>query len=556
MFHLQVLRKLEIEGLSPDFGPWVGNGLRSSASCQVGKPSPVHVSLLLGIFSCEYNDDSDTFLGLMRGECGLAVDGDKLGMESRRLVPAVQFGLWFFAFMLLESFVNRSVATLLGAQTVNAAYSLGIFCTATGLLAFGLAHAKREAWCERAVPIAAIACSMTSLGIAFAQHAALLAILSWTALLTCGFIGGHAHLEVAREFGESPLCGRVLGAATGTVVCVQFLVQNLAQGPGLELACIPASLVSLAVLHLRNTGTEPAPGSGSDANPNMQVRAWPQDLTDKQRHGLYLVIAAAILTVIFTLNDSIVVALDASGTIQLFSGVRLFYALGLVVAGLLYDLGPRFSFTFATVAAQMMAVLVPYFLQTPEWYTLNMTIFYFYGGFYVMFVTAEFVSFSTQMDRQALWAALGRTTRSYATTFAVIPVALLYDAFGVVALVVAGVILNMALLAVCVADTTLLARFRPPMLQEADPQSPAAASIKLSDEDVRHYARDLGLTDRESEVLALLVTTEDTNDKMANDLGISRRTLQRHIASVYNKADVQSRIGLYKALATHAANSD
>ena len=78
----------------------------------------------------------------------------------------------------------------------------------------------------------------------------------------------------------------------------------------------------------------------------------------------------------------------------------------------------------------------------------------------------------------------------------------------------------------------------------------------MSDEDVRHYARDLGLTDRESEVLALLVTTEDTNDKMANDLGISRRTLQRHIASVYNKADVQSRIGLYKALATHAANSD
>ena len=67
MFHLQVLRKLEIEGLSPDFGPWVGNGLRSSASCQVVKPSPVHVSLLLGIFSCEYNDDSDTFLGLMSG---------------------------------------------------------------------------------------------------------------------------------------------------------------------------------------------------------------------------------------------------------------------------------------------------------------------------------------------------------------------------------------------------------------------------------------------------------------------------------------------------------
>ena len=77
----------------------------------------------------------------------LEAENEKMIAKRHRLVPAVQFGLWFFAFMLLESFVNSRIATDLGAQAVNAAYSIGIFCTGTGLLAFGLVHAYRAAWC-------------------------------------------------------------------------------------------------------------------------------------------------------------------------------------------------------------------------------------------------------------------------------------------------------------------------------------------------------------------------------------------------------------------------
>lgn len=491
-------------------------------------------------------------------EYGLEANNNKLSIDSRRLVPVVQFGLWFFAFMLLESFVNSSAATLLGASAVNAAYSLGIFCTATGLLVFGLAHARSADLCKRAFIIVATACAVATLSIPFAQNAGLLAFLSCASLLSCGFVGGRVHLGMALEFGEGPWCGRAIGAATGIVVCVQFLVQNLAQGPALELVCIPASLVALVFFDVRHQDR------CMDANTGASVRTWTHDPADKQRHGAYLVIAAAILTVIFTLNDSIVVPLDASGTVQLFSGVRLFYALGLVVSGLLFDLGPRFCFTFTTVAVQIMAVLVPYFLRTPEWYNLNMAIFYFYGGFYVMFVTAEFVIFSAQMHHRALWAALGRTTRSYVAALSVIPVALLYDAFGVISLAAMAAVLNMALLAVCMADAMLLARCDMPERQGLEPpdaapqsiedaQEPAADPAKLSERDLDRYAQSIGLTGREAQVLVLLVATEDKNDKMANDLGISRRTLQRHIANIYDKAGVQSRIGLFQAVAAYVA---
>lgn len=547
----------------------------------------------------------------------MEADEDRFSTLSRRYIPAVQFGFWFFAFMLLESFVNSSVAALLGAQVVNLAYSVGIFFTATGLLAFGLSHTRWADTCKAAIPAAAVVCCVATLGVACLQNAALLTLASCAALLSCGFIGGWVHLELARAFGKKHTCGRVIGAVTGSVVCVQFLVQNLTQGAVPVVACIIASLALLAALVFHGSkatllsGTragmpedtesgartdaavglqmnaagnvracissnsinrvvttankrtfvctqnpaciDPQVGIGAGTSADESVRAWPQDTADKQRHGTHIVIAAAILTIIFALNDSVVVSLDASGSLQLFSGVRLFYALGLVAAGCLYDLGPRFSFTFTTVAMQIMAVLVPYFLWMPEWYNLNMALFYFYGGFYVMFVTAEFVVFSDQMANSALWAGLGRMTRSYATALSVIPISLLYAKLGVVALVAAGVILNMALLAVCVADAQLLAHYRLPELQLSQDETSVRPVVDFDRQDVDRFAQGIGLTDREREVLVLMVTTEDENQKMADDLGISRRTLQRHIAQVYEKAGVQSRIGLYKAVAAHAS---
>lgn len=80
--------------------------------------------------------------------------------------------------------------------------------------------------------------------------------------------------------------------------------------------------------------------------------------------------------------------------------------------------------------------------------------------------------------------------------------------------------------------------------------------VDFNEQDVERFAQSISLTDREREALALMVTTEDENQKMADKLGISRRTLQRHIAQVYEKAGVQSRIGLYKAVATHASGRE
>lgn len=54
------------------------------------------------------------------------------------------------------------------------------------------------------------------------------------------------------------------------------------------------------------------------------------------------------------------------------------------------------------------------------------------------------------------------------------------------------------------------------------------------------------LTPREAEVFLLLITTEENIQQMADSLYMSKRNFQRHITSIYEKAGVKSRMGLYQ----------
>lgn len=54
-----------------------------------------------------------------------------------------------------------------------------------------------------------------------------------------------------------------------------------------------------------------------------------------------------------------------------------------------------------------------------------------------------------------------------------------------------------------------------------------------------------GFTPKEIETFEKLVTTEMGVQEIADEMGISRRVLQRHISSIYEKTETKTRIGLY-----------
>lgn len=68
---------------------------------------------------------------------------------------------------------------------------------------------------------------------------------------------------------------------------------------------------------------------------------------------------------------------------------------------------------------------------------------------------------------------------------------------------------------------------------------------RLSDsERLQKLSEQFSLTPREAEVFGLLVNTEDGLQTIADNLYVSRRTLERYVSALYEKTGAKSRIGL------------
>ena len=68
-----------------------------------------------------------------------------------------------------------------------------------------------------------------------------------------------------------------------------------------------------------------------------------------------------------------------------------------------------------------------------------------------------------------------------------------------------------------------------------------------AEQSLKLYAEHYAMTPRETEVLEKLLTTEESVQEIADNLYISRRMLQRYIASIYEKTEIKTRIGLYQS---------
>ena len=64
---------------------------------------------------------------------------------------------------------------------------------------------------------------------------------------------------------------------------------------------------------------------------------------------------------------------------------------------------------------------------------------------------------------------------------------------------------------------------------------------------MQRYAGRSSLTPRETEVLEMLLTTDDDLQRIADSLYISRRMVQRYVSSIYEKTETKTRLGLFQS---------
>ena len=432
---------------------------------------------------------------------------------------AVCFALCFFAFMLAEAAVNARAAVLLGPERVNAVYALGLICTGLGFLSFSLLRrlVRREQGRKYAAFLAGALCVASAVLFLTTRQVALFSLCAGVCLFSCGHIGGCVYYNHAMTFQGSRCTGRVTGAGMGVAVLLQFLIQSVIPLDVIFLISMTGSIFLVVLLMSRAPRgwvlADPLPYSAENETP--------------RRTALILLSAVALMSLVSGLIDGVLTAFDSAGTYDIYHGVRLFYALGLILAGWAADLRGRKLLPLATACVILLSSVSTALLSSPAGYFAGVALMYVYSGFYIIFLTVLFCDFAPRTSRPELWAGLGRAVRCV-TVAAVVPATpWLYEAWGSTALTVASCLFSVAVLLVLLPWIIRGASDRPkdPLPQE---------------EAVLRFCKRYCFTSREADVLRLLLANQ-TGESTAAALGISRRMVQRYIASICEKCGVQGK---------------
>lgn len=443
---------------------------------------------------------------------------------------AVCFALCFLAFMLAEAAVNTRAAALLGPERVNVVYALGLVCTGLGFLSFALLRKliRGERGRKYAAFLAGALCVVSAILFLTTDQAALFSLCAALCLLSCGHIGGCVYYNHAMTFFQCPYMGRVTGIGMGLAVLLQFLIQSVIPLDVIFLISMIGSIFLVVFLMSRAPRDwvldDPLPYSAENETP--------------RRTALILLSAVVLMSLVSGLIDGVITAFDSAGQFDIYHGVRLFYALGLALAGGAADLRQRRLLPLATACFILLSSVSTALLSTSAGYFAGVALMYVYSGFYVIFLTFLFCDFAPRTSRPELWAGLGRVARSF-TVAAVVPsMPWLYDAWGSTMLTVSSCLLSVAVLLVLL-----------PWISRGLLEQPKAS---LSPEQaLERFCVSCRLTPRESEVLQKLLESDDSLQIIATDLAISVRMVQRYVTSIYEKTGAKSRTGLHQLYTRH-----
>lgn len=448
-------------------------------------------------------------------------------LTQQQWFQAVCFALCFLAFMLAEAAINARASVMLGPERVNLTYALGLLCTGLGFLSFPLLRKliRGEQGRKYIVFFAGALCMACSVLFFTTRQPTLFSLCAALCLLSCGHISGCVYYNHAMTFQGSHCTGRVTGTGMALAVLLQFVIQRVVP---LEIIFLISMIVSILLVVIL---VEKAPRDWVLADP----LPYSAEHETPQRTARILLAAVVLMSLVSGLIDGVITAFDSAGTCDIYHGVRLFYAFGLLAAGWAADLRERLL-PLATVCFILLSSVSTALLSSPAGYFAGMALMYVYNGFYVIFLTVLFCDFAPKTTRPELWAGLGRVARCF-TVAAVVPsMPWLYAGWGSTALTVTSCLLSVAVLLVLL-----------PWISRGLQSEPSLSPEQA----LERFCQSCCLTPRESEVLCKLLESDDSLQIIATDLGISTRMVQRYVTAIYEKTGAKSRTGLHQRYTRH-----
>ena len=289
---------------------------------------------------------------------------------------------------------------------------------------------------------------------------------------------------------------------------------------------------------------------------------------DALKEAILLLACVSLIACVFSTLDNVVTLANAQGTFDLSTWPCLLLAISGIAAGFIFDLTKHRYSTVIILCVAMLSLVSALAIQTSSEVLLGLVIFYLSSGFFVVFFTSSFLRIAMRCANPSLWAGMGRAANNACAALVAMPSMALISSGDIMLISSITIALAMATLLVAHAlenvrrtarhkaeiEALKLAELVAAQAQTAKPQeepkAKAPADKSAPDAHLAAFSERYSLTPRERGVLSAVCSSEETLQRIADDMGISLRALQKHLTSIYRKSDTQSRAGLCSAALT------
>ena len=465
---------------------------------------------------------------------------EKLKSKFSNFICCVCFSSCFYAFMLIESFVNERSVEIMDCNIVNMVYTLGLVFTGLGFLSFSFLCKIYKSEKSKKI-IMLINCTLSLLVniiLVLSNQPIVFLTSSMLALLLTGHISSYVYYIMAINFKDSKYTGRVIGIGMGIAIILQYIVQNLMPQSIIFIISILLSIICIICYLLINL---------KDIN-NKNATTNLFNIKSNDKMIKVLIIAVILMSLVAGMIDSVLTTFNATKEYDIYNGVRLFYALGLILAGFIADTKSRIYLPLATLCAILLSSICIFFLSEEISYFAGTALMYLYSGFYVMFFTIMFLDFAPNSKCPELWASMGRIIRSFTVAATIIPAIKIYNVVGNIALATISCLLSILIMLVLLPFISKTVNYSKQINKQFNKLE------MIPQERLKLYAEHCLLTPRETEVLEKLLMTDDDLQGIAESLYISRRMVQRYVTSIYEKTDTKTRHGLFQSYINFTIN--
>lgn len=444
--------------------------------------------------------------------------------RSNGRVLTLMMALAFFNFIFLgiEYQFDNMMAMVTGPEQVVTAQGYVLGASVLGFLLYPVAVSciKGKFW--QNVVVAGALAGVICIFVIW-QHNSYCTILvaGCICFVLMGMAGSAVHYYLPRE-AEPEHLAKAVGISYAVGILLQFLNNNLIKNDTAEsvVLAVSAAVFSILLLNAENGMSEAESTSESSGHA-----------------GFWLILLVILITCIFSTLDTAVTLGHVSGSADVGQWPRLLLAGSGLLAGVFFDGRKRRYGNILMYCVTVLSVLCIVVLENGGPFFAGLIVFYLSAGFFVVFFTVSFMRLSTRMKCPKLWAGLGRAVNNIcAFATGSLSLRLIRSENQMLRDGILLVLFVLISIAFFIYSNALY------MQEKKEPES--SGTKPGEEESLEMFAVSFSLTEREKEVLEVLLVSDENVQDIAKTLMISRAALYRHIASLNEKTGTKSRIGL------------